>query len=93
MGTDSEDMFLEVSYFIPELNGKLSVAYDRKEHNQSEDVREKKQEIYMTAYMDLTESLSIKAAYGYGKIKNIGNNIPGDDENINTFLIQLNYDF
>ena len=92
MGTDSEDLFLEVSYLIPEVNGTLSIAYDMMEHNLSDDVNEKKQEVYMKADLDLTESLRINAAYGYGRIKNI-DNIPGHDENINTFIIQLNCDF
>ena len=92
MGTDSKDLFLEVSYLIPEVNGKLSIAYDNMVHNLSGDVNEKKQEIYVKADLDLTESLRINAAYGYGKIKNI-DNIPGHDDNINTFLIQLNYYF
>ena len=92
MGTDSKDFFLEVSYSIPEINGKLSIAYDMMEHNLSGDVNEKKQEIYMKADMDLTESLRLNAAYGYGKIKNL-DNISGNDENINTFFVQLSYYF
>ncbi len=92
MGTDSKDLFIEASYMIPELNGKICLSYDRKEHNLSGDVNEKKQEIYMTADMDLTESLSLKAAYGYGKIKNI-DQISGNDAHINTFVVQLKYDF
>ncbi len=92
MGTDSEDMLIELSYLIPERNGKLSIAYDRKEHNLSDDVREEKQELFMNADLDLTEILRINASYGYGKIKNIGT-VSGNDENINTFVLQLNYDF
>ena len=92
MGTDSEDMLIEVSYLIPERNGKLSLSYDRTEHNLSDDTREEKQEFFMTADMDLTESLRINAAYGYGKIKNIGQ-ISGDDENISTFIVRVSYEF
>ncbi len=46
----------------------------------------------MNADMDLTESLRLNAAYGYGKIKNIGA-ILGNGENINTFVVQLSYEF
>ena len=92
MGTDSEDMFIEASYLVPELNGKISVAYDRKEHNLSGAVKEKKDEFFMTVDMDLIESLRIKASYGYGKIENLGN-ISGIDENISTFIVQFSYDF
>ena len=92
MGTDSKDVFIEASYFLPEVNGRLAIAYDWKKHNLSDDVHEKKQEIYMTADMDLTESLRIKAEYGYGKIKNL-DMISGQDKDINTFIIQLRYDF
>ena len=92
MGTDSEDLFVEASYFIPEKNGKISVAYDRKEHNLSDDIREKKQEFYMMADMDLNEFLRISASYAYGKIKNI-DAVSADDENISTFIMQISYEF
>lgn len=92
MGTDSKDMFIEASYLIPELKGKIALAYDRKEHNLSGDINEKKQEFYLTADFKLTESLDAKAAYGYGKIKDV-DNISGNNENINTVIFQLNYNF
>jgi len=92
MDTDSEDSFVEVSYLIPERDGRITVSYDREEHNLSEDVNEEKKEIYMTADIGLTESMKIKASYGYGKFKNF-NNISGNDENINIFSVQITYNF
>ena len=92
MDTDSEDMLIELSYLIPERNGKISLSYDIVEHNLSYDVREEKQEFFINADMDLIETLRLNAAYGYGKIKNIGA-VSGNDENINTFIVQLSYEF
>ena len=92
MDTDSEDMFVEFSYLIPERDAKISLAYDREEHNLSSDVHEKKHEVYLTADIGLAESLRIEASYGYGKFKNF-DNISGDDENINIVFVQITYNF
>jgi hypothetical protein len=85
-------MFVEFSYLIPERDAKISLAYDREEHNLSSDVHEKKHEVYLTADIGLAESLRIEASYGYGKFKNF-DNISGDDENINIVFVQITYNF
>ncbi|SPD74585.1 conserved hypothetical protein [uncultured Desulfobacterium sp.] len=92
MGTDSRDMFMEASYHIPEHDGKVALSYDEKEHNLSGDINEKKNEFCLSADFGLTESIKAKASYGYGKIKDV-DNISGNNENINTVVLELRYDF
>jgi hypothetical protein len=82
MGTDSKDIFLETSYLIPEKNGKLSLFYDREEHNLSHRIREKKDEVGLTADLEIMKGLELEAAYGYARFRNF-NNIAGKDRDIN----------
>jgi hypothetical protein len=63
MGTDSKDFFVEASYLIPEKHGKVSISYDREEHNLSGTTRNlsptltphfrKKDEVALGAYFKL----------------------------------------
>ncbi|MEW6161786.1 MAG: capsule assembly Wzi family protein [Nitrospirota bacterium] len=92
MGTDSKDIFLEVSYLIPERNGRISIFYDREEHNLSGTVREKKDEVDVRVDIKLAKDLKVKTSYGYGKIKNIGN-IPAEDRKINIIIGMISYNF
>ena len=82
MGTDSKDIFLETSYFIPEKNGKLSLFYDREEHNLSHRIREKKDEVGLTADLEIMKGLELEASYGHGSFRNF-DNIAGKDRDIN----------
>ena len=92
MGTDSKDIFMEVSYLIPERNGRISVSYDREEHNLSGAVREKKDEANLKVDIRITKDVEVKASYGYGRIKNIGN-MPDEDKGINTVMGMISYTF
>ena len=82
MGTDSKDIFLETSYLIPEKNGKVSLFYDREEHNLSHRTREKKDEVGLTAYLEVMKGLELEASYGHGSFRNF-DNIAGEDRDIN----------
>ena len=68
------------------------MAYERKEHNLSDDIREQQQAFYVAANMDITKSLRFNASYAHGKIKNL-DALSDNDENINTFMVQLRYEF
>lgn len=92
MGTDSKDIFMEVSYLIPERDGRLSISYDREEHNLSGAVREKKDEANLKIDIRITKDVDIKASYGYGRIKNMGN-MPAEDKGINTVMGMISYNF
>ncbi|RME64141.1 MAG: capsule assembly Wzi family protein, partial [Nitrospirae bacterium] len=75
VGTDAKDIFLEVSWLIPEKDGKVSFSYDREEHNLSGTVRERKDEFIVNAGIELKKDIKIKVFYGYGKIKNMDNTL------------------
>jgi len=92
MGTDSKDIFLEISYLIPKKDGRISISYDREEHNLSGTIREKKDEVDVRVDIKLAKDLKVKTSYGYGKIKNIGN-IPAEDKKINTIIGMISYNF
>jgi len=82
MGTDSKDIFVETSYLIPGKNGKVSLFYDREEHNLSRRIREKKDELGLTADLEVIKGLELEASYGHGSFRNF-DNIAGEDRDIN----------
>lgn len=88
MGTDSRNIFMEVSYLIPE--GSLSLSYDKEKHNLSGQVKEKKDEVSLQARSKLTKNLGLKASFSYGKIKNI-DNMPGEDKKITNIMGFITY--
>jgi hypothetical protein len=92
MGTDSKDIFLEVTYLIPERNGRISIFYDREVHNLSGTVREKKDEFGMNGGFKLMKDVDLSASYGYGSIKNMGN-MPVEDRKINIISGMISYNF
>jgi len=92
MGTDSKDFFMELSYLVPEKEGKISLFYDREEHNLSKPIRERKNEVGLTAYGELMKGLELKASYGYGSFKNF-DKISGQDKKINIITGVINYNF
>lgn len=92
MGTDSEDIFLEASYLIPERGGKISVSYDMEEHNLSGAVREKKDEANLKVSFKLMKNMDLSALYGYGRIENPGN-VPAEDRKINIISGMISYTF
>jgi len=92
MGTDSKDIFLEISYLIPERDGRISIFYGREEHNLSGTIREKKDEAHVKVYLRLTRDVKVEASYGYGRIENLGN-IPAEDRKINIIIGMISYNF
>ncbi len=92
MGTDSRDIFVEASYLIPERYGRISLSYDREEHNLSGTVREKKDEFDLKGVVSLTKDLELRLLYGYGRVKNLGN-VPSNGESINILTGELRYHF
>ncbi len=71
MGTDSEDLFFELSYLIPERDGRFSISYDIERHNLSGPVR-KKDEISIKMDIRLIKGLYLRGLYGYARIKDLG---------------------
>ena len=76
MGTDSRDLFLESSFRLPGDKGKVSIHYDREEHNLSGDAGEKKDEVGVEARRRFGRGLEAAVTYRYARLENEGN-IPG----------------
>ena len=92
MGTDSKDIFMELSYLIPERDGRVSISYDIEEHNLAGAVREKKDEVSLNVSFKLKKNIDLKVSYGYADIKNIAN-ISGKDKKINQTMGLVYYTF
>jgi hypothetical protein len=92
MGTDAKDIFLEVTYLIPERNGRISIFYNRQVHNLSGAIREKKDEFGVNGGFKLMKNVDLRASYGYGRIKNMGN-MPAEDRKINIISGMISYNF
>jgi hypothetical protein len=73
MGTDSRDLFAELTCRVPEKNARVSLAFERREHNLSFDVNEREREISVRADLELTETTDLDLAYGYAWVDNAGN--------------------
>jgi hypothetical protein len=74
VGTDASDLFLETSYFIPEKNSRIFLAYDQEEHNlYIPGDHEKKIELTAGLTISLEKRTSLTVQYGQGWIRNPGN--------------------
>jgi hypothetical protein len=92
MGTDSQDIFVQASYLLPKARGRVSVSYDRVEHNLSGAIRENKDEFILKTRFNVRKDLEIRALYGYGRVRNPGN-VAGDPRSINIVEGELLYRF
>jgi Capsule assembly protein Wzi len=77
IGTDSRNVFFELSCRVPEKNARIALSYDQELHNVSGPVRETSYETALNALVSVTQHLDIAASYGTGRIANAGN-VAGD---------------
>lgn len=84
VGTDSRDIFIELSYLIPEKGGKISVFYDRQDHNLSGPVKRKINEFGFKLTGEIMQRLKMSMVYQYGNT---------DRESVNKIAIGLRYEF
>lgn len=92
MGTDSKDIFMELSYHIPERDGRISISYDIEEHNLTGIIRQRNNEATLKISLRLKKDLKAKVSYGYGRITNAGN-ISDMSEKINKVMGMIEYTF
>ncbi len=97
MGVDSSDMFFELNYHVPELNGRINVSYDIEKYSLSVDklsgtANPTKIEASVGLTFNLTNALNIEGKYTFGKFKNpiYVNDSAG---NINLFALSVEYYF
>jgi hypothetical protein len=73
MGTDSRDLFAELTCRFPEKNARWSLAYDRSEHSLSGPVRETEHELSLNVHLNVAENADLALTYGYSWIDNVEN--------------------
>lgn len=73
MGTDSRDAFMELTVRVPEKDARVSLAFDRMEHNLSFDVNEIVRELRFRTALKISETTDLELSYGYGWIDNVEN--------------------
>ncbi|OGW33348.1 MAG: hypothetical protein A2X58_11410 [Nitrospirae bacterium GWC2_56_14] len=71
MGTDSRDLFAELTCRFPEKNARWSLAYDRSEHSLSGPVRETAHELSLNMHLNAAENADLALTYGYSWMKNV----------------------
>lgn len=92
MGTDSKDAFFELSYLIPGKDRKVSIFYDREEHNLSGTVRERKDEYAINGNFRLKKDIEVVMSYQFGRFRNFGN-VRGAVRKINILTGMIGYTF
>lgn len=92
MGTDSKDLFIELSCRLPENNAHVSLSYDREKHNLGAQVKEVSEEYLLTAHAIVSAHLNLKASCGYGRVQNAGNR-EGPARTVGTCLSEVRYRF
>jgi len=97
MGADSSDIFFEINFHVPELNGRINVSYDIEKHNLSGNnflngSRSTKTEASVGLKLNVTRALNIEGKYTFGAF-NRPINVNGSDGNINLFALNVEYYF
>ncbi len=92
MGTDSEDLFLELSYRMPEVHTDLFLSYDQEIHNISGPVLERTKEFQITGKRRIAEHVDVTLSSGYGWINNPGN-VAGTTDNVYEVASEVRYWF
>ncbi|GAB4388168.1 MAG: capsule assembly Wzi family protein [Thermodesulfovibrionales bacterium] len=75
MGTDSRDVFLEMTYEVPALDGRLRLAYDREKHNLSgtpASSRAGKREYRASLDVSLSEDLWLDGTCAFADLEGSG---------------------
>jgi hypothetical protein len=91
-GRDSQDIFGELSYLVPEINGRFSLYYDREKHRPRSNEPGTKDEIGFKTFFGLTEDFNIQVSSAYGRIENTGD-ISRDVRNMYLIVGMVVYNF
>jgi hypothetical protein len=93
IGTDSSDLFTEVSYLMPERNGRVFLSYNQVEHNLNIAAsHETLNEVSTGAMLSLTERVDLSVRYSFGRLNDRGN-APGPTMNLSELYIETGYRF
>ncbi len=92
MGTNSTDLFYELSVRIPEARARLLLSYDRKTHDITGPVQEQIQEVMLKAELLLSEHLELTLSAGDGRIENPAN-LPDPALDVHEAAMEARYRF
>jgi hypothetical protein len=92
MGSDSSDLFAEMSYRFTERGDRVAVAYDHEEHNLANEVRAKKDEASVRMEYNVTKNIKVNASYGHARLNNF-EDVSGSKKNVDMAAITLVYSF
>ncbi len=92
MGTDSRDLFVELSYDIPENRVRLSLDFDQLTHNIAGPAREISKTYTLRARFPFSNNMEITVMGGYGRITNPGN-VSGAALYVNEVSSEIRYVF
>ncbi|NOZ24816.1 MAG: capsule assembly Wzi family protein [Nitrospirae bacterium] len=100
VGTDSRDLFFEMSYLVPEVNGWIKLSYDKEKHNLSgstsstntDGSRPVKTESSVGMKFDVWRGMSVEGRYVYARLKDF-EGLPEKDSRINLFTLEMSYNF
>jgi hypothetical protein len=70
MGTESRDLFLEMSCLFPEQDARVNLSFDQEKHNLEGPVSETVNEMMISGISRIKEHLEVSASFGYGRIEN-----------------------
>jgi hypothetical protein len=83
MGADSDDVYIELCYSLPELNGWIKLLYDRERHSLSEDPELSEYEASVRVKAMLSEDLALEGRYSYGESESLTDSeVTGENESI-----------
>jgi len=92
MGTQSRDLYLEVSYLMPENGARISFSFDRVKHDQGGAASEIITEMMINGRSMITTRIEVMASCGYATIVNPGNTA-GPTQSVKELSTTVNYLF
>ena len=92
MGTDSRDLFFEMSYRVPEINGWIKLSYDKEKHNLSGSTNPTKVESSVGVKFDVGGGVSMEGRYISGRLKDY-EDLSDKESRINLMSFELSYNF
>ena len=87
MGPDAQDLFFELSYLFPGLNGEIKVAYHRIIVNPPGGQKSVQDDGSLEVRFDVTDDFYIESRYSFGRLKDI------IEEDISLFSLEMTYRF
>lgn len=87
LGADAQDLFFELSYLLPRLNGEIRVSYHRIIVNPPGGQKSVQDDASLNVRFDVAEDFYIESRYSLGRLKDI------IEEDISLFSLNMTYRF